>query len=226
MTRHTPDFYRARSNLSLRSLAMEQSMAPRMGDAADCADNKAHAKDLKPEAFTKPYLEFMTENPTVFHAVDYFKQKLVKSGYKEVGSRITVSPPSAANRLCLQLSSRDSWAGKLEPGGKYYVTRNGSSIIAFAVGKAYEPGNGVAMIAGHIDALTARLKPVSTKSNSNGYVQLGVAQYAGALNETWWDRDLSIGGRVIIRDPETGKTTVKLAKLDWPSASHLPPILR
>lgn len=74
------------------------------------------------------------------------------------------------------------------------------------------------MIAGHIDALTARLKPTSTKPNSHGYVQLGVAQYAGALNETWWDRDLSIGGRVIVRDPETGKTTVKLVKLDWPSA--------
>lgn len=74
------------------------------------------------------------------------------------------------------------------------------------------------MIAGHIDALTARLKPTSTKPGNNGYIQLGVAQYAGALNETWWDRDLSIGGRVIVRDPETGKTTVKLAKLDWPVA--------
>jgi aspartyl aminopeptidase len=73
------------------------------------------------------------------------------------------------------------------------------------------------MVAGHIDALTARLKPTSTKPNSNGYVQLGVAQYAGALNETWWDRDLSVGGRVIVKDGETGKTSVKLVKLDWPS---------
>jgi len=74
------------------------------------------------------------------------------------------------------------------------------------------------MIAGHIDALTARLKPVSTKPNNNGYIQLGVTQYAGALNETWWDRDLGIGGRVIVRDEETGKTTVKLVKLGWPIA--------
>jgi aminopeptidase I len=118
----------------------------------------------------------------------------------------------------MQLPSRDNWAGKIEAGGKYYTTRNGSSIIAFQVGKAYKPGNGVAMIAGHIDALTARLKPVSEKPNSHGYLQLGVAQYAGALNETWWDRDLSIGGRVIVRDEETGKTTAKLVKLDWPIA--------
>lgn len=117
----------------------------------------------------------------------------------------------------MQLPSRDSWKDKLAPGGKYFITRNGSSIIAFAVGKAYKPGNGIAMVAGHIDALTARLKPTSTKPNNNGYLQLGVAQYAGGLNETWWDRDLSVGGRVIVRDPETGKTSVKLAKIDWPS---------
>ncbi len=83
MTRHTPDFLRARSsNLSLRSVALEQSMAMRPEVAVN---NKVHAKDLRPEDFTKPYLEFMTGNPTVFHAVDYFKTALIKSGYKEVG---------------------------------------------------------------------------------------------------------------------------------------------
>ena len=73
------------------------------------------------------------------------------------------------------------------------------------------------MIAGHIDALTARLKPVSRKPNKAGYVQLGVAPYAGALNETWWDRDLTIGGRVVVKDPQTNKTSVQLVKFDWPS---------
>lgn len=117
-----------------------------------------------------------------------------------------------------QLSTRDNWNDKIEPGGKYYVTRNGSSLIAFKVGPAYEPGNGVAIVAGHIDALTAKLKPVSKKPEKAGYVQLGVAPYAGALNETWWDRDLSIGGRVIVRDSATGKTVTKLVKLGWPIA--------
>ena len=74
------------------------------------------------------------------------------------------------------------------------------------------------MIAGHIDALTAKLKPVSTKPTRAGYVQLGVAPYAGGLNTTWWDRDLSIGGRVIVRDEDTGKTSTKLVKLGWPIA--------
>ncbi|KAF4120589.1 aminopeptidase I [Geosmithia morbida] len=153
----------------------------------------------KPEAYTKPFTDFLQENPTVFHTVQHFKTKLNQLDFTE-------------------LPSYDSWTDKLQPGGRYYVTRNGSSLIAFTVGKAYKPGDGVAMIAGHIDALTARLKPVSSKPNKAGYVQLGVAPYAGGLNQTWWDRDLSIGGRVIVRDDKTGKTTTKLVKLDWPIA--------
>ncbi|RYP50295.1 hypothetical protein DL768_004148 [Monosporascus sp. mg162] len=151
-----------------------------------------------PEAFTEPFCSFLQENPTIFHTVEYFKRKATAVGYKE-------------------LPARDDWSNKVKPGGKYFVTRNDSSIIAFTVGKAYKPGNGVAIIAGHIDALTAKLKPVSNKPTKAGYVQLGVAQYAGALNETWWDRDLSIGGRVIVRD-DSDKSSTKLVKLDWPIA--------
>ncbi|KUI71025.1 Vacuolar aminopeptidase 1 [Cytospora mali] len=156
-------------------------------------------KASKPEALTQPFLQFLTENPTIFHAVDYFKGRMNSVGFTE-------------------LPARDDWSDKIQPGGKYYVTRNGSTLAAFIVGEAYKPGNGVAMIAGHIDALTAKLKPVSKKPTKAGFVQLGVAPYAGALNETWWDRDLSIGGRVVVRDAETGKTTTKLVKLGWPIA--------
>ncbi|KAH6893263.1 aminopeptidase I zinc metalloprotease-domain-containing protein [Thelonectria olida] len=156
-------------------------------------------RHIQPAAFTKPFCDFLEENPTIFHTVEYFTNKLNQLGFQE-------------------LSTRDSWTDKVQPGGKYWVTRNGSSVIAFTVGKSYKPGNGVAMIGGHIDALTAKLKPVSTKPNRAGYVELGVAPYAGALNQTWWDRDLSIGGRVVVRDEKTGKTATKLVKLDWPIA--------
>ncbi|KAH6987744.1 aminopeptidase I zinc metalloprotease-domain-containing protein [Ilyonectria sp. MPI-CAGE-AT-0026] len=167
--------------------------------AGDQACRLCQVADIEPAAFTKPFCDFLQENPTIFHTVEYFTKKLNQLGFKE-------------------LSTRDSWADKVQPGGKYWVTRNGSSLIAFTVGKAYKPGNGVAMIGGHIDALTAKLRPVSTKPNKAGYVELGVAPYAGALNATWWDRDLSIGGRVVVQDEETGKTTTRLVKLDWPIA--------
>lgn len=161
--------------------------------------NVEQPRVLSPESYTKPFCDFLTENPTVFHAIDYFANKLTKAGFKK-------------------LSERKLWTEELEKGGKYFVERNGSSLIAFVVGSDYESGNGVAMVAGHVDALTARLKPVSTKKTTAGYLQLGVAPYAGALNSTWWDRDLGIGGRVLVKDSKTGKIESKLVKLDYPIA--------
>jgi aminopeptidase I len=148
-----------------------------------------------PEQYTKPFTDYMTANPTIFHAVDAVAKDLEENGYEK-------------------LSERDSW--DLERGGKYYVERNGSSLIAFSVGEGYEAGNGMAVIAGHIDALTAKLKPIPTLRTKAGFVQLGVAPYAGGMNNTWWDRDLGIGGRVLVK--EHGKIVSKLVKLDWPIA--------
>ncbi|KAE9991733.1 hypothetical protein EG327_011094 [Venturia inaequalis] len=146
--------------------------------------------------YTKPFCKFLSENPTIFHVVDAFATDLKAHGYKKI-------------------SERDAW--KIEKGGKYFVERNGSSMIAFSVGDNYEPGNGAAMVAGHVDVLTAKLKPIPKLRTKAGYVQLGVAPYAGALNSTWWDRDLGIGGRVLVKE-SSGKIVSKLAKLNWPIA--------
>lgn len=160
---------------------------------------EGNATDISPESFTKPFCDFMTSNPTVYHAVDSFSSRLEEHGF-------------------VQLSERDSWNSILKPGGKYYCTRNGSSLIAFSVGPDYESGNGIGVVAGHVDAICAKLKPVSKLDNKAGFVQLGVAPYAGALSSTWWDRDLGIGGRVLVRNPNTGEVKRKLVKLDWPIA--------
>lgn len=152
-------------------------------------------KKEDPAHYTKPFTDFMTANPTVFHAVAAVTKDLAQHGYTE-------------------LSERDSW--ELQPGGKYYLQRNGTSLIAFAVGGGYAAGNGAAIVAGHIDALTAKLKPIAKLPTKAGYLQLGVAPYAGALSDTWWDRDLGIGGRVLVK--ENGRIVSKLVKLDWPIA--------
>ncbi|KAF2096277.1 aspartyl aminopeptidase [Rhizodiscina lignyota] len=148
------------------------------------------------KAYAKPFCDFLTNNPTVFHAVSSIASDLSSAGFTK-------------------LSERDVW--KPKRGGKYYVERNGSALIAFEVGAHYEPGNGVAILAGHVDALTAKLKPVPKKSTVAGYDMLGVAPYAGSLNSTWWDRDLGIGGRVLVKE-SSGKIATKLVKLDWPIA--------
>ena len=151
------------------------------------------------EAYAEPFISFISDNPTSFHAVSWVGQRLESYGFTK-------------------LSERDSWTSKLSRGGRYFFERNGSSVIAFVVGGQYKSGNGASIIASHIDALTTRLKPISTLSTKAGYIQLGIAPYAGALNSTWWDRDLGIGGRVLVRNSKTGKIETRLVKLGWPIA--------
>ncbi|MCJ1409405.1 hypothetical protein MMC19_003486 [Ptychographa xylographoides] len=153
---------------------------------------------ISPSAYTEPFLKFISGNPTVFHTVEYFSNQLVSHGFTK-------------------LSERDLWTDKLRTGGKYFYERNGSGLIAFTIGGNYKSGNGAAIIASHIDALTTKLKPISTKTTKAGFVQLGIAQYAGGLNQTWFDRDLGVGGRVLVKDGK-GKIETKLVKLDWPIA--------
>lgn len=161
--------------------------------------NSSQPADISAAAYTDAFLSFISDNPTVFHTVSYFSHRLESHGFKK-------------------LSERDLWTPKLQEGGKYFVERNGSALIAFAVGSDYEGGNGAAIVAAHVDALTARLKPISKLETKAGFVQLGVAPYAGAFNSTWWDRDLGIGGRVLVKDGKTGKIGTKLVKLGWPIA--------
>ncbi|KAI4279713.1 MAG: hypothetical protein L6R38_004967 [Xanthoria sp. 2 TBL-2021] len=169
------------------------------GSAQQLERMKNSLSTAEVESYTQPFLDFITQNPTVFHAVDAVARRLESNGFTK-------------------LSSREQWNAKIKKGGKYFVERNGSSIVAFCVGSNYKPGNGAAVIAAHIDALTAKVKPIPTKPTKAGYVQLGIAPYAGALNKTWWDRDLGIGGKVLVKDKSTGKIQTKLVKLDHPIA--------
>jgi aminopeptidase I len=80
------------------------------------------AKDVVPGEYAQPFMDFISENPTVFHAVDYFCERLTRAGF---------------TRLC----ERDAWMD-LESGGKYFVTRNASSLVAFSIPEDYRAGNG------------------------------------------------------------------------------------
>jgi aspartyl aminopeptidase len=130
-----------------------------------------------------------------YHAVQSAVQRLVKAGFEEI-------------------KERDAWSSTLQPGGKYYLTRNGSSIVAFGIGKKWKPGNPIAMIGAHTDSCTLRLKPVSKKSGA-GFMQVGVETYGGGIWHTWFDRDLSIAGRVMVKDGK-GNYVQKLIKVERP----------
>ncbi|KAJ5668427.1 Aspartyl aminopeptidase [Penicillium maclennaniae] len=137
------------------------------------------------------FLSFVNDSPTPFHAVKSAKKLLNDAGF-------------------LEIKERDSWASTCKPGGKYYLTRNTTTLVAFAIGKKWTPGNSISMIGAHTDSPVLRVKPVSKKSGE-GFVQVGVETYGGGIWHTWFDRDLGVAGRVMTRAAD-GSIVQKLVK--------------
>ncbi|KAI1169839.1 aspartyl aminopeptidase-like protein [Nemania sp. FL0916] len=150
---------------------------------------------MAPPQAALDFLDFVNASPTPFHAVRESVARLEAAGFTPV-------------------KERDNWSSTLKPGGKYYVTRNGSTIVAFAIGAQWKPGNPIAMLGAHTDSPCLRLKPVSKKSGV-GFMQVGVETYGGGIWHSWFDRDLSLAGRVLVRDGN-GSFVQKLVKIDRP----------
>ena len=117
---------------------------------------------------------FIADSPTPFHATASMAAILQQAGYS-------------------RLDERESW--QLEKQGKYFVTRNDSSIIAFSLGKNDPAEQGLRLIGAHTDSPCLKVKP-NPELSRHGYWQLGVEVYGGVLLSPWFDRDLSLAGRV------------------------------
>ena len=123
-----------------------------------------------------------------------------------------------------ELDEKQSWQLRLQRGGKYFFTRNRSSIVAFTVGGHYSPGNRFKIVGAHTDSPNLRIKPNSKKAASHGLSQLSVETYGGGLWHTWFDRDLSVAGRVLIRQNTTqgnSRFVHQLVHIDRPML-HIP----
>lgn len=109
------------------------------------------------EASSKPahdFITFVNDSPTPFHAVHELKKKFAKAGFEEI-------------------KEREDWSSVCKPGGKYYLTRNASTIFAFGIGKKWTPGGSIATIGTHVDSCALRIKPFSN-NKSEGFLQVGV----------------------------------------------------
>ena len=138
--------------------------------------------------FAKEIIEFLDKSPVNFIAVDNLKKMLAENGFTE-------------------LKETDDWS--IEESGKYYVTRNGSAIIAFCV-----PENpaAFAVVAAHSDSPGLKIKPNAEIEVEEQYVKLNVEQYGGLIMSTWFDRPLSVAGRVAVKT-DTG-IEMKLVNID------------
>ncbi|MEG0592747.1 MAG: M18 family aminopeptidase [Coprobacillus sp.] len=129
-------------------------------------------------------MEFIKKSPTAFHVVENIKNQLLDDHYHE-------------------LLESEKW--HLEPGKKYFVIRNQSSIIAFKIGNKIDNYN-FHVVASHSDSPTFKLKENAELEVRNKYVQLNTEGYGGMICSSWLDRPLSIAGRVLIKRQDSYQT--------------------
>lgn len=128
-------------------------------------------------------LTFIDQSPSPFHAVDTLVKTLSAAGY----ARLSESSP---------------W--HLAPGGKYFVTRNGSSLLAFRIPRA--DFTGFLFSASHSDAPTFRVKENAEMEGPDGYLRLNTEGYGGMLCAPWLDRPLTVAGRALVQKGDTIET--------------------
>lgn len=145
--------------------------------------------------FNRRLLDFLGASPTPFHAVANMASRLQEAGFT-------------------RLVEQDLW--QLERGQGYFTVRNGSSLIAWVQGASPLQENGLRMVGSHTDSPCLMVKP-QPELITKGYFRLGVEVYGGALLNPWYDRDLSLAGRIVYRN-SNGQLTQRLVDFGSPVA--------
>ena len=133
-------------------------------------------------------LDFIDASPTAWHACANLADRLVSEGYEEL---------------------RETAAWPVRPGGRYFVRRNGTSLIAFRIPTG--DFHGFLMMAAHDDSPSFKLRAKPDAPSAGYYTRLSVERYGSMLCAPWLDRPLSVAGRVTVR--EEGKLVTKLINI-------------
>ena len=150
----------------------------------------------------KSLLNFLDSSPCNFYAVHTVREILINNGFAE---------KSLEDALTAQ------------PREKFFVTKNHSAIFAFTVGKKPVADTGLKIIAAHSDSPCFRVKPHAEMLCEGGIVKLNTEVYGGPILYTWFDRPLSLAGRVLLKGNDALHPITRLVKIDRPlfSISHL-----
>ena len=150
--------------------------------------------DLEIKSFAREVIEFIDDSPSAYHAVKNSSDILEENGFQ-------------------RLNPREEW--KLKKGGQYFVKQSNSAIIAFTVGKDVDLSRGFKIFGSHTDSPCFRIKPNPEMITEN-IIRLNTEVYGGPILSTWFDRPLSIAGRVIVKGENSFfPRTVKI-KIDEP----------
>lgn len=140
-------------------------------------------------------IDFLYESPTAFHSVLSIQKFLNSYGFK-------------------QLDESEKWL--LETGGKYYMTKNDSALIAFVIGTEDVVEHGFKMIGAHTDSPGFRIKANPEMTVEGSYLKLNTEVYGGPILYTWFDRPLGLAGKVTLRGANPFKPETKLINIRKP----------
>lgn len=143
-------------------------------------------------AYSRQLIDFIDQSPSPWHAVASAEARLLAQGYT-------------------RLDEAERW--QLAPGGRYYVVRGGAAMIAFVLGSGPVARTGFRIVGAHTDSPGLRLKPQPALTG-DGIARLAVEVYGGPILATFTDRDLSLAGRVVLRNASGQQT--RLLRIERP----------
>lgn len=147
------------------------------------------------KVFAQDLIQFLGESPSPYHVVNTVSRRLTSAGFT-------------------QLCAGEAWS--IERGGRYFVTKNGSAIFAFVAGESDAAEAGFHLICAHTDSPSFKIKPNAEMSVEGRYLKLNTEVYGGPILYTWYDRPLTISGRVLLRSDNPLQPRSELLFIDRP----------